>query len=334
MIFTTFLLILGSIFVSTGLILANKKVLSVYKFGCPIFLTSYHFLLLSILLHIMSKLKFIEVVKVVPKRSIWLFAFFGVLSIVMMNFNLKLNSIGFYQLSKLCNIPCIVVYKYFFENQTTPYNTLLSLCVLLIGLFFFTVNDVQFNLIGSIVAAVAVFSTAFYQTQTGSLQKQYQVTGIQLNRVTSFPQFIIGIICSFLLETHGENSIFQHQFAIIEFALIFASGLFAVIGNIIAFSLIGKAGPVTFQVVGHVKSMLIFIFGLIMFPAQQESSEQFQKKIIGLSISMVGVIIYTIFEIQNKKENEKNNLANQPVEDEPKENDPLLPKNETPKENV
>lgn len=327
MIFSTFLLILSSIFVSTALILTNKKVLSTYKFGCPIFLTSYHFLLLSILLHCMSKLKFIEVVKVVPKNSIWLFAFFGVLSIVTMNFNLKLNSIGFYQLSKLCNIPCIVVYKYFFENQTTPANTLFSLGVLLVGLFFFTVNDVQFNIIGSVVAAIAVFSTAFYQTQTGSLQKQYQVSGIQLNRVTSFPQFIIGIFAAFLLETYGDNSIFYHQFAVIEIALIFASGLFAVLGNIIAFSLIGKAGPVTFQVVGHVKTMLIFIFGLIMFPAQHESSEQFKKKIIGLSISMVGVILYTIFEIQNKKESEKINLAIPPVAVDPKEDDPLLPKN-------
>ena len=64
-----------------------------------------------------------------------------------------------------------------------------------------------------------------------------------------------------------------------------------------------------------------------MFPAQHESSEQFKKKIIGLSISMVGVILYTIFEIQNKKESEKINLAIPPVAVDPKEDDPLLPKN-------
>lgn len=328
MIFSTFLLILSSIFVSTALILTNKNVLSVYKFGCPIFLTSYHFLLLSALLYCMSKLKFIEVVNVVPTKTIWLFAFFGVLSIVTMNFNLKLNSIGFYQLSKLCNIPCIVIYKYFFQNQTTPANTLFSLGILLVGLFFFTVNDVQFNIIGSIVASVAVFATAFYQTQTGSLQKQYQVTGIQLNRVTCFPQFVIGIICAISLETHGENSILTHDFVAMEVVLILTTGLFAVLGNIIAFSLIGKAGPVTFQVVGHVKTMLIFIFGLMMFPATHESSEQFKRKIIGLSISMVGVILYTVFEIINKNKSEKENLAIASNEDDAKEDDPLLPKNE------
>ena len=45
-----------------------------------------------------------------------------------------------------------------------------------------------------------------------------------------------------------------------------------------------------------------------MFPAKEESSEQFIKKIIGLSISMFGVILYTYFEMTNKKENPPSSL--------------------------
>jgi solute carrier family 35 protein E3 len=76
-------------------------------------------------------------------------------------------------------------------------------------------------------------------------------------------------------------------------------------GNVIAFSLIGKAGPVTFQVVGHVKTMLIFIFGLLLFPEKEESHSQFVKKITGLVVSMVGVILYTVFEIRAKEQEKK-----------------------------
>lgn len=89
----------------------------------------------------------------------------------------------------------------------------------------------------------------------------------------------------------------------------------AVLGNVIGFSLIGKAGPVTFQVVGHVKTMLIFIFGLIMFPSRQESSEQFKKKILGLCISMVGVVFYTVFELKNKEAERLKNLRKQEEEE-------------------
>lgn len=256
----------------------------------------------------------------VPTITRWSFGFFGVLAIVSMNFNLKLNSIGFYQLSKLCNIPCMVFYKYFFQHQTTPLNTCGSLVILLIGLCIFTVNDVQFNLIGSIIAAVAVISTSIYQTQTASLQKKYNVNGTQLQFLAVFPQFVICIIAAFAIETHGDASIQNHSFERIELVLIFLTGLFAVAGNVVAFSLIGKAGPVTFQVVGHVKTMLIFISGLIMFPEQAESNEQFSKKVFGLFISMGGVILYTIFEIQNKKP--------QLTTQDPTETELILPKDE------
>jgi uncharacterized protein YacL len=85
---------------------------------------------------------------------------------------------------------------------------------------------------------------------------------------------------------------------------VILSGVFAVIGNVIGFSLIGKAGPVTFQVVGHVKTMLTFIFGLLMFPERSETTEQLRKKILGLVVSMAGVILYTVFEMQIKGKEE------------------------------
>lgn len=301
MIPTTFLLIIGSIFTSTALILTIKQVMTQYDFGCPTFLTSFHFLLTFLLLSIMGKLHFFEISHNVPQKLCWIQGFFGVLSIVAMNFNLKMNSIGFYQLSKLCNIPCMVVYKYFFQNTKTPSNTLFSLGILLVGLCLFTVNDVQFNTVGTIVAAVAVIATTIYQSQTQGLQRQFSVSGTQLNYLVGVPQFTICIIAGVIIETTGKNNILIHSFEATEVMLIIATGLLAVLGNVVGFSLIGKAGPVTFQVVGHVKTMLIFIFGLIMFPSRQESSEQFKKKILGLCISMVGVVFYTVFELRNKE---------------------------------
>jgi solute carrier family 35 protein E3 len=252
----------------------------------------------------MGSMRFFQITDAIPVFEAWKMGFFGVTSIVSMNVNLKINSIGFYQLSKLCTIPCLVGYKFFFLGQKTPAQTLLSLAVLLAGLALFSVNDVQFNLIGSIVALMAVVTTATYQTMTGTLQKQFSVSGTQLNHRIGVPQFAIGFLASAALETHGTANIFKQSFHFEQVLLVLLSGLFAVVGNLIGFSLIGRAGPVTFQVVGHVKTMLIFIFGLVMFPERSETQQQLTKKVVGLFVSMAGVILYTIFEIRMKaKEN-------------------------------
>lgn len=316
-------LIVGSIAASTVLIMVNKMLMSTHNFNCPTFLTSFHFLLTYALLDFMGRHHFFEITTALPTSEAWWMALFGTVSIVFMNFNLKVNSIGFYQLSKLCTIPCLVIYKFFALKQSTPPKTLMSLGVLLIGLFLFTVNDVQFSVAGSIIATVAVITTAAYQTMTGSLQKKFSINGTQLMHQVGFPQFVLGMIAGVLLETSGtKNNIFEQEFSTTQVVLIIVSGLCAVLGNVIAFSLIGRAGPVTFQVVGHVKTMLIFIFGLIMFQATNETPEQMRKKILGLCISMTGVILYTIFEMQAKA-GEPAKPAERLVEPREEQEDPL-----------
>jgi solute carrier family 35 protein E3 len=194
----------------------------------------------------------------------------------------------------------MVIYKYFWQHQTTPRNTLASLALLLVGLCLFTVNDVQFNIAGSLVAALAVITTTIYQTQTNSLQKEYDVSGVQLNQAVALARFIVGIVSAFVIETHGSKNIFSHEFQSAEIGMILFTGCLAVMGNTVGFSLIGRAGAITFQVVGHVKTMTVFVFGLLMFPAREESPDKQIKKILGLCISMVGVVLYTIFEVKNK----------------------------------
>lgn len=258
----------------------------------------------------MGRLNFFTIKDNVPVSQAWFMGFAGVLSIVAMNFNLKMNSIGFYQLSKLCTIPVMVIYKYFFLGQSTPYSILCSLVVLLAGLCLFTVNDVQFNVIGTIIALVAVVSTVLYQTQTQSFQKQYSMSGTQLSHNVGIPQFAICFLAAIFMETSGvDHNIFEQKYKTATVIMIISTGLLAVAGNIIGFSLIGKAGPLTFQVVGHVKTMLIFIVGLILFkPEQSETKDQKIKKIMGLLVSMCGVIMYTMFEMKSKNDEQKESL--------------------------
>ena len=124
--------------------------------------------------------------------------------------------------------------------------------------------------------------------------------------MVALPEFVICFLSACFFETSGPKSILIHEFKKVEIGLILLTGVFAVYGNIIGFIMIGKTGPVTFQVIGHTKTILIFIFGLIMFPPKKyESHEQKVKKITGLVISMVGVILYTYFELKIRAKESK-----------------------------
>lgn len=296
-----FLLIISTIAVSTSLILTNKFLFNT-SFDWPIALSTFHFFLTYFLLEIMVQCKFIKRASDLPISQRWILGFYNVSAIVFMNFNLKMNSVGFYQLSKLCTIPFMIIYEFFFHNKKQTFQVLLSLLILLIGLSLFTVNDVQFNIPGTITAFIAVIATAISQSQNNFLQRTYNVNGPSMQHIVALQQAILALVSSVVIEFFGENSFLTHVFGHYELLLILMTGMLAVASNVLAFAIIGKMSAVTYQVVGHVKTILIFVFGLIMFPPPNgETKSQFYKKIFGLVISMVGVIFYTYLKLTDNQ---------------------------------
>ncbi|KAK8882679.1 hypothetical protein M9Y10_045321 [Tritrichomonas musculus] len=299
-----FLLILSTIAVSTTLVLTNKFLFNT-SFHWPISLSTFHFFLTYFLLEIMVQCNFIQRATSFPMSKRWLLGFYNVSGIVFMNLNLKMNSVGFYQLSKLCTIPIMIIYEFFFHNKKQTTSVLISLLILLIGLSLFTVNDVQFNIPGTIIAFVAIIATAVSQSQNNFLQRSFNINGPSMQHIVALQQATLALISSIFIEFFGENSFLKHTFGHYELLLISATGLLAVLSNVLAFAIIGKTSAVTYQVVGHVKTILIFVFGLIMFPPPNgETKAQFYKKITGLTISMIGVIFYTYLKLtENQKLN-------------------------------
>ena len=53
-------------------------------------------------------------------------------------------------------------------------------------------------------------------------------------------------------------------------------------------SVLGWASPLTYQILGHIKSIIILIFGITFYDAVPS-----YKSILGMSLAMVGVVIYT-----------------------------------------
>ena len=290
---------------STSLILTNKYIMKNYHFDWPISMTTYHFLCTYTLLEIMCRMGLFERAVTVPQSVRWRNAFFNVCGIIFMNFNLKMNSIGFYQLSKLCTIPVMVVVNFVFYQKVTPLRTVSFLLLLVLGIALFSVNEVSFNIPGTIIAAIAVCFTTASQTNTNMSSNKYNCFGPSFQHATALQMSILGLFASIALEGFGDHSILLHTFTGMELPLVLLTGGIALIANVSAFALIGKQSAITYQVVGHAKTIIIFIFGLIFDSSPTETSDQLMKKVLGLVLGMGGTVGYTYFEMIDKEKAKK-----------------------------
>jgi solute carrier family 35 protein E3 len=309
-----------SIVSSTSLILLLKLVK--FRLNCKYTttLSTFHFLATWILLEIFAFFGAVRRCDQVTFRHRFTLAFLVMTSIVSMNFNLAANSIGFYQMSKLCTIPYMIVYNLVRRRQRYAAGEYVSLGVLLIGVGMFSISDVEVNALGTIYAVIAVMSTAHNQMITGDLQREYQITGPELQLALLPEEFSLGVVSATALENIGPGSFALAKFALTEMALMLATCVFAIGVNVSTFQLIGKTSSITYQVIGHAKTVLLLVFGYLFFPSPWESTEQQVRAMMGIVLALFGVLMYT--KVRIDLEAKKKAAAADP------ERQPLLAKDE------
>jgi solute carrier family 35 protein E3 len=283
------------------------------------------------LLEILCRIGIFERAVGYPTRPRWVLAFFGVGSVVFMNFNLAKNSVGFYQLSKMCNIPAIVAYNFVVNQKKTPLNILCSLAVLLTGVSLYSVNDVELNIVGSIIAVFAVVLTVGFQLSGEIDQGKFSISGPQIQHASAFPQFVLCFVSAVSTEVlNPKHCILHHSFTAIECVLIAMTAAIAVSVNVSFFGIIGKTSALTYQVIGHVKTTLILLIGFLFFPPKEPVPRpQMIKTTVGMFISMVGTILYSAFGLRNKAADNRQREPSVFKENEAEERPPetLLPPN-------
>jgi solute carrier family 35 protein E3 len=175
-----------------------------------------------------------------------------------------------------------------------------------------SVTDVQLNLVGTIFGVLAVVSTAQYQIWQGTKQREAKLNGMQCAASVAFVQIVFGGICAFIFEgpslvklaemdTLSDDQLPDDYLYLRE--LIVLSCLLAVSVNVHSFSMIGRTSAVTWQVVGHGKTCLILVSGYIMTPISD--FDLFVKNLIGVSIAMLGVILYSNLKLVEGRPGEK-----------------------------
>lgn len=289
---------------SVAIVICNKALISTLDFPFATTLTSWHLIVTFCTLHVALRLRFFES-KTVDMKTVVFFGLLNGSSIGLLNLTLGFNSIGFYQMTKLAIIPFTVFLETVFLNKQFSQKVKLSLMVLLFGVGVASVTDLQLNLVGSVLAFLAILTTCVGQIMTNTIQKKLNISSTQLlYQSCPFQAAILFVTGPFVDKCLTKRNVFAYSYSSIVLVFIILSCLIAVSVNFSTFLVIGKTSPVTYQVLGHLKTCLILAFGYTLL------HDPFTvRNIVGISVAVFGMGMYSYFCTQEgKKKGSENHL--------------------------
>lgn len=273
---------------SVGIIMVNKQLMSIYGFQYATTLTGFHFIMTSLMTLTLRYSGYIKP-SALPFFELLKFALTANVSIVGMNVSLMWNNVGFYQVAKLSMIPVSCLLEIIFDSIRYSTGTKLSILVVLSGVAICTVSDVSVNTKGFVAAALAVWSTSLQQYYVHFLQKKYRLGSFDLLAHTAPVQagslILIGPIADYYLSGHRVD---KYDYSVPSMTCIIVSCLMAVGVNLSQFICIGRFTAVSFQVLGHMKTVLVLILGFTIFG---RTGLNYQV-VVGMAVAILGMIWY------------------------------------------
>ncbi|KAA8550386.1 hypothetical protein F0562_002070 [Nyssa sinensis] len=315
--------VIGALFLSVAssvsIVICNKALMSNLGFPFATTLTSWHLMVTYCTLHVAKRFNFFEN-KPIDMKTVMLFGILNGVSIGFLNLSLGFNSIGFYQMTKLAIIPFTVLLETLFLNKQFSQKIKFSLFLLLVGVGIASVTDLQLNLLGSILSLLAIVTTCVGQILTNTIQKRLNVSSTQLLYQSAPFQAAILFVSGPLMDQYLTNqNVFAFKYSPLVLEFIILSCLIAVSVNFSTFLVIGKTSPVTYQVLGHLKTCLVLGFGYTLL------HDPFtERNIIGILIAILGMVLYSYFCTHENKKKQLGDLSQGISQIKDRESAPLL----------
>ncbi|CAH9123227.1 unnamed protein product [Cuscuta epithymum] len=277
-----------NIVTSVGIILVNKALMANYGFSFASTLTGLHFGTTTLMTVILKRLGYIQESSL-PWSERLRFVLFANLSIVGMNVSLMWNSVGFYQIAKLSMIPISCLLEVVLDGVRYSRDTKLSILLVLLGVAICTVTDVSVNAKGFIAAFIAVWSTALQQYYVHHLQQKYALGSFNLLGHTAPLQAAsLLLLGPFADKWLTDKSVAAYHYTVTSVLFIAFSCTIAIGTNLSQFICISRFTAVSFQVLGHMKTILVLILGFTFFGREGLNLHV----VVGMAIAIAGMIWY------------------------------------------
>ncbi|KAL9643831.1 hypothetical protein ABK040_012732 [Willaertia magna] len=271
---------------STGTITMNKILFQQFNFkNLGTFLTVLHFFFSFICTLLLAHFKFFKV-KILKITSVLpiCFAFCGY--VVFNNISLAHNSVSFYQIMKIMCTPTIILIQYFVYQSFTKFRVILSLIPICVGSIISAFTDIEINWYGSLMALLAVISNSMYTIYGNTKQKELGVKSLQL---LLYQSILSGLILSpMILIFDNVEDLINFNWNIMSITYILISCLLAYFVNLSFFLVVGRTSPLTMNVLGYVKTIVVFVIAFTMFTTVVD----FQN-LIGIVLTLIGVGWYS-----------------------------------------
>eukprot|EP01061_Rhynchopus_euleeides_P045178 TRINITY_DN8025_c0_g1_i3.p1 TRINITY_DN8025_c0_g1~~TRINITY_DN8025_c0_g1_i3.p1 ORF type:complete len:363 (+),score=123.56 TRINITY_DN8025_c0_g1_i3:308-1396(+) len=206
-------------------------------------------------------------------------------SIVFLNYSLLYNTVGQYQILKLVNVPVVCLLEYFWKQVTYPAKILMSLALLCSGIGLTTAANLDVSRWGLMFGALAALTSGVMHISVKGMSS----SGLSPQQSCYYVSPVSGLLFTIVAFTFDDTrALLKFHVTPTSVALLVASAACAFCINLSMFLIVGRTSPVTYQVVGHLKTLLVLISGVIFF-----ANPVSFKSIVGMAVAMVGVVWYS-----------------------------------------
>ncbi|CAL8469506.1 g9047 [Coccomyxa elongata] len=287
--------------VGCGIVFANKAVLSVFNFKFVYALTLVHTIVTMIGMWIFAasgifQVKRFHALQVAPLAA----AFVGY--VVFWNLSLQMNSVGFYQLSKIMVLPSVAALECLVTGRRLTRMECAAIALVVVGVVMATVTDssVTTNLMGVVLSIAAILFSALYQVWIGTKQKELEAGSMQLmHQYTPWATGLLAVLVPVFeplgLTNPEPTTILGFPYSPVSVVAIAGSAVLGLLVSWSTFLMIGATSGLTFNVIGHLKLIIVLAGGVAFFGDQMPP-----KKFAGVCIALAGIAWYSFQGLQKK----------------------------------
>lgn len=287
----------------TAIVIINKRVFKTFSFHFPILLLLIHTCVTYIGVRSAACFGAFEIKQLQTRPLIILacsFIFYNALSLM----NLNINTVGFYQISKILVTPTVMVLESVFFDKGSSSEMKQAVGVMLAGVTMATVSDVDVGFVGFIVGMLAVLGAAQSQILIGHTQKSLNASGNQvLVAYIPFLAPMLAIVATFDMQlpenselgTAAYGTWYVNHGSTEAFITIGVSACLGLLVSLSTFLLIGATSALTYNIVGHTKTLMILVMGVIVFGDSVSS-----QKMMGIGLALCGVFWYSKIKMRKQ----------------------------------
>jgi len=286
---------------SVCIVFANKLVLTYYGFKFVFILTWIHTAFTIVGMHGLASLNFFTPKKLPPLKIIPLaLGFVGY--VVLSNMSLSMNSVGLYQILKIGTAPTVVLLEFILYRHVPSRLMLCSVVVVCVGVAVATVTDriVINNTLGFLVGLSSTVVTALYQVWASSKQRELDANSSQL--LTAYAPhalWLLGIMVPIFEPigwgTGAPGTLLGYHWTLEAVLAISLSAFLGFLISLSTFLVIGATGSLAYNIVGHLKTAIVLIGGVVLFGDMMS-----RDRLLGITLAMAGIVWYTQLAMQEK----------------------------------